>query len=278
MLHDPQRAGEVLADLRALGVGLALDDFGTGYSSLEHLKRLPVDELKIDKSFVMSMDRDAADRAIVASTVALGRSLGLRVVAEGVESAASASVLAAIGCDLAQGFHYSPPVPADQIPGLVARRARIAQIGVGRRHRRLTTYASKWSYALMWALQEGAGSPRSHNRGGTHCHGASGSGGRLRRHADVSRRPRSRTAAEGTSHRGIPAPSASSRTSRSRTSSAPARAAADRDAQRRHARGLLARLSPSRSTTSSRRCATRATTRRSRSSTIRSGKRRSRPS
>ncbi len=87
MLHDPQRAGEVLADLKELGVGLALDDFGTGYSSLEHLKRLPVNELKIDKSFVMTMDRDPADRAIVASTAALGRSLGLRVVAEGVESA-----------------------------------------------------------------------------------------------------------------------------------------------------------------------------------------------
>ena len=129
MLHDPQRAGEVLADLRALGVGLALDDFGTGYSSLEHLKRLPVDELKIDKSFVLSMDRDAADRAIVASTSALGRSLGLRVVAEGVESAASGAVLAAIGCDLAQGFHYSPPVPGEQIPGLV-RAAALAQIGV----------------------------------------------------------------------------------------------------------------------------------------------------
>ncbi len=107
--------------------GLALDDFGTGYSSLEHLKRLPVNELKIDKSFVMTMDRDPADRAIVASTAALGRSLGLRVVAEGVESAASASVLTAIGCDLAQGFHYSPPVPADQLPGLV--RAAAARAG-----------------------------------------------------------------------------------------------------------------------------------------------------
>jgi diguanylate cyclase (GGDEF)-like protein len=118
MLHDPQRAGEVLHDLRELGVGLALDDFGTGYSSLEHLKRLPVDELKIDKSFVMSMDTDRANRAIVASTSALGRALGLRVVAEGVESGASAAVLAAIGCDLAQGFHYSPPVPAAQLPAL----------------------------------------------------------------------------------------------------------------------------------------------------------------
>ncbi len=130
MLHDPQRAGEVLADLADLGVNLALDDFGTGYSSLEHLKRLPVNELKIDKSFVMTMDRDSADRAIVASTAALGRSLGLQVVAEGVESAASASVLAAIGCDLAQGFHYSPPVPADQIPGLVRAAAEAPRIGV----------------------------------------------------------------------------------------------------------------------------------------------------
>ena len=129
MLHDPQRAGDVLADLAELGVNLALDDFGTGYSSLEHLKRLPVNELKIDKSFVMTMDRDPADRAIVASTAALGRSLGLRVVAEGVESAASASVLAAIGCDLAQGFHYSPPVPADQLPALV-HAARDAQVGL----------------------------------------------------------------------------------------------------------------------------------------------------
>jgi EAL domain-containing protein (putative c-di-GMP-specific phosphodiesterase class I) len=129
MLHDPQRAGEILADLKELGVGLALDDFGTGYSSLEHLKRLPVNELKIDKSFVMGMDRDPADRAIVASTAALGRSLGLLVVAEGVESAASGRVLTAIGCDLAQGFHYSPPVPADQLPGLV-RAAAAARVGV----------------------------------------------------------------------------------------------------------------------------------------------------
>jgi diguanylate cyclase (GGDEF)-like protein len=129
MLHDPQRAGEVLADLKALGVGLALDDFGTGYSSLEHLKRLPVNELKIDKSFVMGMDHDPANRAIVASTAALGRSLGLLVVAEGVETPASARVLTAIGCDLAQGFHYSPPVPADQLPGLV-RAAASAQVGV----------------------------------------------------------------------------------------------------------------------------------------------------
>ena len=136
LLHDPQRAGEVLRDLREMGCGLALDDFGTGYSSLEHLKRLPVDELKIDKSFVMAMDRDPADRAIVASTAALGRALGLRVVAEGVESAASASVLAAIGCDLAQGFHYSPPVPAEQLPALVRGQVGVADLAAERVARR----------------------------------------------------------------------------------------------------------------------------------------------
>jgi EAL domain-containing protein (putative c-di-GMP-specific phosphodiesterase class I) len=129
MLHDPQRAGEVLKELEDLGTGLALDDFGTGYSSLEHLKRLPVNELKIDRSFVMAMDHDKADRAIVASTAALGRSLGLRVVAEGVESAMSASVLTALGCDLAQGFYYSPPVAAEQLPALV-RAAIDRQVGV----------------------------------------------------------------------------------------------------------------------------------------------------
>jgi EAL domain-containing protein (putative c-di-GMP-specific phosphodiesterase class I) len=139
LLHDPARAGEVLRDLREMGCGLALDDFGTGYSSLEHLKRLPVHELKIDKSFVMTMDRDPADRAIVASTAALGRALGLRVVAEGVESAASASVLAAIGCDLAQGFHYSPPVPADQLPALVQSTVGVANLAAERIARRISS-------------------------------------------------------------------------------------------------------------------------------------------
>ncbi len=138
LLHDPQRAGEVLRDLQEMGCGLALDDFGTGYSSLEHLKRLPVHELKIDKSFVMAMDRDPADRAIVASTAALGRALGLRVVAEGVESAAAASVLRAIGCDLAQGFHYSPPVPADQIPALVRSTVGVANLAAERIARRVS--------------------------------------------------------------------------------------------------------------------------------------------
>jgi EAL domain-containing protein (putative c-di-GMP-specific phosphodiesterase class I) len=125
-----------------MGCGLALDDFGTGYSSLEHLKRLPVHELKIDKSFVMAMDRDPADRAIVTSTAGLGRALGLRVVAEGVESAASASLLASIGCDLAQGFHYSPPVPAEQLPALVQSTIGVANLAAERIARRISSSAA----------------------------------------------------------------------------------------------------------------------------------------
>jgi len=126
MLHDPQRAGEVLADLEALGVGLALDDFGTGHSSLEHLKRLPVNELKIDKSFVMNMLADEADARIVAQVVALGHAFGLEVVAEGVESAEVAAKLAAMGCDYAQGFHYAKPLSPKDFPGWVQewRRSR----------------------------------------------------------------------------------------------------------------------------------------------------------
>jgi diguanylate cyclase (GGDEF)-like protein len=142
LLHDPARAGEVLRDLQEMGCGLALDDFGTGYSSLEHLKRLPVHELKIDKSFVMAMDRDRADRAIVESTAGLGRALGLRVVAEGVESAASAALLAAIGCDLAQGFHYSPPVPAEQLPALVRSTIGVANLAAERIARRISSSAA----------------------------------------------------------------------------------------------------------------------------------------
>jgi diguanylate cyclase len=125
LLHDPARARDVLDELREIGVGLSLDDFGTGYSSLAHLRHLNVDELKIDRSFVMQMDRGRADRAIVASTVALGRSLGVRVVAEGVETAPTRAMLTAIGCDIAQGYLFSPPVPGERIAPMVTA----AQIG-----------------------------------------------------------------------------------------------------------------------------------------------------
>jgi diguanylate cyclase (GGDEF)-like protein/PAS domain S-box-containing protein len=112
IMADPARASEVLRSLRELGVRIAIDDFGTGYSSLAHLKQLPVDVLKVDRSFVSDMLADDSDRIIVRSTIDLAHNLGLRVVAEGVEDEATAALLAQLGCDQAQGFHFSRPVPA----------------------------------------------------------------------------------------------------------------------------------------------------------------------
>ena len=96
-------------------MGVSVDDYGTGYSSLAYLKRLPVSELKIDRSFVRHMTEDAADAVIVRSTIDLGHNLGLRVVAEGVESQEAWGVLTAMGCDVAQGYYLSRPLPAAQL-------------------------------------------------------------------------------------------------------------------------------------------------------------------
>ncbi len=115
ILADPVRAMQILSRLDEMGIRLAIDDFGTGYSSLAYLKRLPVDELKIDKSFILGMDESENDEVIVRSTIDLGRNLGLRVVAEGVESQAAWNRLQALGCDVAQGYYLSRPVPAEQL-------------------------------------------------------------------------------------------------------------------------------------------------------------------
>ena len=112
IMSDPGRTEAVLDRLHLLGIGLSIDDFGTGYSSLSYLKRLPVDQVKIDKSFVINMASDENDAAIVRSTVDLGHNLGLRVVAEGVEEQEAWDKLLAVGCDLAQGYLLSRPLPA----------------------------------------------------------------------------------------------------------------------------------------------------------------------
>ena len=116
LMTDRERSHRVLEELREMGVRISIDDFGTGYTSLAYLKRIPADELKIDKSFVMNMLADPADARVVEQIIALGHGFGLEVVAEGVESAEAAAKLAAMGCDYAQGFHYAKPLPPQEIP------------------------------------------------------------------------------------------------------------------------------------------------------------------
>ncbi|MDA0184980.1 bifunctional diguanylate cyclase/phosphodiesterase [Solirubrobacter phytolaccae] len=115
IMADPPRAKAVLARLSQLGLSLAVDDFGTGYTSLGWLRDLPVTTLKIDKSFVMPLATSDGDAKIVRSIVQLGSSLGLQVVAEGVEDQASWDILRDLGCDLAQGYHLSKPQPVERL-------------------------------------------------------------------------------------------------------------------------------------------------------------------
>jgi EAL domain-containing protein (putative c-di-GMP-specific phosphodiesterase class I) len=105
----------VLAELRSQGVVVAIDDFGTGYSSLTSLRSLPVDEIKIDKSFVLTMNSSHANRQIVQSIIDLGRNLGLSVVAEGIEDALTWETLTMLGCDVGQGYFLSRPIPPEHL-------------------------------------------------------------------------------------------------------------------------------------------------------------------
>ena len=125
LMADPVRSDQVLHALRRLGVRVAVDDYGTGYSSLAYLQQLPIDELKLDKSFVVRMLEDPGAGAIVRTTIDLAHSLGLRLVAEGVESEAHLRQLAQQGCDVAQGYHLSRPLPANELQNWVmAQRTR----------------------------------------------------------------------------------------------------------------------------------------------------------
>jgi diguanylate cyclase (GGDEF)-like protein len=113
LMHDPDDAVRMMRQLESYGVRLAVDDFGTGYSSLAYLKRFPLDALKIDRGFVRDATHDPADAAITISIIQLAHNLGLRVVAEGVETAAQRDFLLANGCTEMQGYLFSPPIPAD---------------------------------------------------------------------------------------------------------------------------------------------------------------------
>jgi diguanylate cyclase (GGDEF)-like protein len=122
VMTDPERALPVLRRLHELGVRIAVDDFGTGYSSLAYLRRLPVDEVKIDKSFVLGLASDLGDLAVVRAIVELGHSLGLSVVAEGVEQDATRDQLVEMGCDIAQGYLISRPLRPDRFDAWLAAR------------------------------------------------------------------------------------------------------------------------------------------------------------
>jgi EAL domain-containing protein (putative c-di-GMP-specific phosphodiesterase class I) len=119
--HDELRA--VLADVAALGVRLALDDFGTGYSSLSLLQDLPVHTLKVDRSFVNALDADATQQGFVQAIVDLAQALGVALVAEGMETAAETTELRRLGCHVGQGFHFSPPIGAEELDRLLAAGA-----------------------------------------------------------------------------------------------------------------------------------------------------------
>ncbi len=127
LMADRQRARKILTRLRGGGVQISIDDYGTGYSSLSYLRDLPVDELKLDQSFVFPMTDDARAAALVASSIALAHSLGLRMVAEGVETHAAYTALARLGCDQAQGYFICKPVPAARLDHWLQHRPAIDQ-------------------------------------------------------------------------------------------------------------------------------------------------------
>jgi EAL domain-containing protein (putative c-di-GMP-specific phosphodiesterase class I) len=133
LMTDPEQAKDVLGRLRALGCAVSVDDYGTGFASLAYLRNLPVNELKLDRSFLADVTTDDRARSIVQSTVDLAHSLGLRMVAEGVETAETLDLLVAMGCDQAQGYYIGHPVTAADVAGAVdeARSARTLAQPVG---------------------------------------------------------------------------------------------------------------------------------------------------
>lgn len=119
-MDDAEFAIATMQELKALGVKLAVDDFGTGHSSLSYLKRFPIDYLKIDHSFVVGLGKDPKDEGVIEAVIELGRTFGLTVIAEGVESGEQLGLLQQMGCELAQGYYFWAPLPAEAAEELLA--------------------------------------------------------------------------------------------------------------------------------------------------------------
>ncbi len=118
-MQSVPRTGQVLRELGAMGIRIFIDDFGTGHSSLNYLKHFPIHGLKVDRSFIAGLGRDEKDRAIVSAVVSIAHSLGLIVVAEGVETEEQASLLGRLGCDQVQGFLFGPPLAEEEVEKLL---------------------------------------------------------------------------------------------------------------------------------------------------------------
>ena len=174
VMAEPQRSIAVLDRLRELGVRFAIDDFGTGYSSLSYLKRLPVDEVKIDKSFVRDMAIDSDLASIVRSTIDLARNLDLMVIAEGVEDEVTIEMLGDLGCDVVQGYYFARPTTSDEVEQLLLDGhfsytakidAGIAQAGD------LVPVATELEQDLLGVLSEFRRAPLVAGRGVAEAHG-----------------------------------------------------------------------------------------------------------
>ena len=121
VMDNPELSIKKLHQLSSMGIEIAIDDFGTGYSSLSYLKKLPLNKLKIDQSFVRDIPDDEEDIAITKAIIALGKSLKFKIIAEGVETQAQKDFMIENGCDLMQGYFFSKPLPAHEITGLLSR-------------------------------------------------------------------------------------------------------------------------------------------------------------
>ena len=123
LMRDPEDAAAILRELKAFGIMIAIDDFGTGYSSLAYLQQLPVDALKIDRTFIAASARSRDSDPLIQTLVQLGRSLGLRTVAEGIEDEAQLARLRDLGCDTGQGYLFAPPLEVAALERLLAEQA-----------------------------------------------------------------------------------------------------------------------------------------------------------